>query len=415
MSRAGIRDSVIIVLLGTLVRLQLFFMFDYKNDLYTGDSTNYLDIGRNIMEYGVHGTNTTATFFRPPLYSFFAGVIANASETAAFFYIVQSTLFISFAVAVYFLLCRYGVKLAFLSALLIAASPFDALMNGRVMTENLVTPLLVLGTLVFVNSDKYKVRFFISGALLGGAALSRDIYLLFPVFLLVAAFYMKIGWRHQVMFVLGFVLLVAPWSYRNSQLPSGGLFLSKGILWTNLWIGAWEQDAAWTVPPHPYSLPPEAFLTFDDGNSPTTVANAYADRDETFFRRITIDYMLRYPLKVLQAWGTRYPLLWFGTRLDTNTTYLISGGFPWYLMKVLFYLMNALVVIFGTLGLIVSFRFDKLPLFLCLPIIYNSLIYIPFHNIEQRYSLPVMPLLIIYSSLFTLYAVEKYKSTRGAR
>jgi len=405
--RSIFRDLVIIVLCAVLVRLIFFFMFDYQKDLHGGDSLYYLNTGKNIMEYGVHGLEMVGTFTRPPLYSFFAGFISSISETAAFFYFVQSILTICFAAAVYFLLSQYGSKLSFVSALLIAVSPFDVLMNGRVLSENLTTPLFVLGSLVFVNLNNSKVKFFISGALLGGAALSRDIYLLFPIMLLVAGSLMRISWRHLACFTLGFALLISPWAYRNSQLPDGGIFLSKGILWMNLWIGVWERNADWTRAPNAYVPPIEALETYDGGNSPAIVLDAFSKSDEYFFRRVTIDYVRDQPLKVIYAWIARYPLLWFGTRSDLNSSYLTRGGLTWYFMKAVFYLMNAAVVVFAFLGIFVALRSRKIPLLLCLPVIYNAAIYIPLHNVETRYSLPVMPILTIYLCFFFLYARER--------
>ena len=404
------RDLITIISLGILIRAVFFFIFDYKNDYQGGDSKYYLETGRNIVEYGVHGSDVAASFFRPPLYSFFAGIVANISDTAVCFYVVQSTLFIGFSVAVYFLMLRYGARLAYLSALLISISPFDVLMNGRVLSENLITPLFVLGALLFVNADNSKLRFFISGVLLGGAVLCRDIYLLFPIFLLVTGLFLKLNWRYLAIFVIGFTLTVTPWVYRNSQLHGGGLFLSKGILWTGLWVGVWERSAEWTKMPNPYVLPPEAFATFENGNSPNVVKEAFVARDEDFFRRITIDYAVDHPMKVICAWIVRYPLLWFGTRSDLNTSIFVSSSLSWYIMKVTFFIVNAIVVIFAVIGGVLALRLRKLPLLMFPPVIYSAFIYIPFHNVETRYSLPIMPILTIYFSYFLIHIQDDWTS-----
>ena len=401
-------NLTIIVISATLIRIVLYFMFDFASDLHGGDSSYYLETGRSIVERGVHGPFSVPSFYRPPLYSLFAGIVASISEAAVLFYFVQSALFIGFSICVYFLLLRHGTWLAFLSALLIAVSPFDALMNGRVLSENFVTPLLVLGTLIFVHADNSKMRFLISGALLGGAALSRDVYLLLPVVFLLGGFFIeRISWRYLVVFLLGFVLMVSPWVYRNSQMPDGGIFLSKGILWKNLWVGVWERNADWTHMPNPYVPPPEALLTFDSGNSPAADMAKFDSGDDKFFREVTINYVLNHPLKVIYTWAVRYPLLWFGTRSDLNTSYFIRGEFIWYFMKIAFYIANAALVIFGMIGMIVAMRNSRLPLLLCLPVIYNASIYIPFHNVETRYSLPVLPILCIYFSLFVVIILKK--------
>ena len=403
-----LRDLLIIIFSGIVVRVGLFFIFDYQFDLYGGDSDYYIKTGKNIVEFSIHGPYGVPTFYRPPLYSFFAGIIANISETAVFFYLVQSIIFITFASIVYFLLRRYGAKLAFVSALLIAVSPFDALMNGRVLSENLVTPLLVLGVLIFMHSNNSKVLFFLSGIMLGGVALCRDVYLLFPCLLLLAGIYMRISWRHLAVFLLGFLILVGPWAYRNSQMASGGVFLSNGIFWTNVWIGVWERDATWTQMPNPYVPPPEALLTYDNGNSPSVVMNAFKNEDQKFFRAVTLDYILNQPFKVIYTWVARYPLLWFGTRSDLNTSYLTRGSVTWYSLKIIFFGVNAIIIIFALLGIFIALRKKNFPLLLCLPVIYNAVIYIPLHNVETRYSLPVMPILTIYCSFFILQVVANW-------
>jgi len=402
----SLNDLAIIALCAILVRIILYFLFDYQSDFKGGDSSYFLEVGRNILDNGIHGSNEVPSFIRPPLYSIFTGIIAKFSETAIFFYLVQSVLFISFSFAVYFLLQKNGLRLAFLSALLIAISPFDALMNGRVLSENLVTPLLMMGTLVFIYGNESKTKYFFAGALLGGAALSRDIYMLFPFMLILAGFHLKICWRYLLIFFLSFALVVAPWVYRNSQMPGGGLFLSKGILWINLWVGTWEQNADWTRMPNAYVPPPEALVTTGPEISSLVVFDALKRQDEEFFKKITIKYALEHPIKVINAWVVRYPLLWFGTRSDLNTSILARGSLTWYILKIMFYLVNAGLICLGILGFFTTLRSKHISFVISFPVIYNALIYIPLHNVETRYSLPVMPILTIYCSYFLLYIKE---------
>jgi hypothetical protein len=397
----------IIVILAALVRVALFFTFDYQKTLQGGDSGYYLEIGRNIVEHGVHGENAAATFYRPPLYSLFAGLVARVSETAAFFYAVQSVLFICFSVAVYFLLRRYGTRLAFASALLIAVSPFDALLNGRVLSENLATPLIVLATLAFISSRNSKLVFLVSGALLGGAVLCRDVYLLLPIFFLVTGAWMKISGRNLAVFLLGFALLTVPWVYRNSQLPSGGAFIAKGGVWTAVWMGTWERDPGWVLTEN--YVPPEAVRTFDNGNSPDVVLDAWLKRDQAFFKQVSIHYALNHPLELMETWIVRYPRLWFGTRAELLSARAARGSPPWYFVKGAFYLLNAIVIVLGLLGMIVAFRSGKLPAPLYLPVVYTALIYIPLHNAETRYSQPVMPILTIFCVFYVLFAIERWR------
>lgn len=405
-----------IVLLSILIRCILFFIFDYAHVLNGGDSSYYLNIGKNIMTYGVHGEKEIPTFFRSPLYSFFVGIVANVAENVILFYFVQSTIFICFSLLVYFLLCRYDNKIAFVSALLISISPFDALLNGRVVSENLVTPLIVLGTLCFIYSKYSLVAFCLSGVLLGALALTRDIYLLLPIFFFVAGIFAKIRLRYLIGFVLGFLVVIAPWTYRNSQLPSGGFYLSKGILWPNLWVGTWVKasDTNWYMQPD--YMPPKAIQTFDGKVSPEIIIDAWNNKydleNQIFFKKATIEYLSSHPLEALSTMIGRHHGLWLGTRSDLIPAYPAKGTLFWYLLKISLYFINAMLIFVGFLGIIISWRTKKLPFLLCIPIFYTIAIYFPFHNGETRYSQPVLPILTIFGVYFIFSLVDTFKLRR---
>ncbi len=408
-------DLLIIGVLAILVRIVLFFFFDYDKDFMGGDSGYYLEIGQNIISNGVHGENGVASFYRPPLYSFFAGLVANISKTAIFFNIIQSLLFVCFSFVVYFLLRHYGVKLAFWSALFIAVSPFDVLMNGRVLAENLVTPFIVLASLLFITARNSMARYFVSGALLGAAILCRDVYLLLPLLFLAVGALIKINGRYLSVYLLGCALMIAPWQYRNSQLTDGGIFLSQGIFWQNIWIGTWMRDWArdgQSMTAHPGKVPAEALRVYNN-ISPVAVSEAWLNNDQEFFKKIAIQYMIQNPISVIYTWATRYPLLWIGTRSDLNTTYLKTGNLAWYFMKTAFYLLNMIIIVLAIPGMFIALRSRSQLAVLCLPIFYNATIYIPLYNIETRYTLPVMPLLMIYSIYFVLFALEKWRGPQG--
>lgn len=408
LSKSVFRPVIIIVLLAILVRVILFFIFNYSHDLRTGDSVYYLDTGRNILVYGVHGEKEIATYVRPPLYSAFAGIVGSISESAVFFYIVQSALFICFSVTIYFLLRRYDNKIAFISALLIAASPFDALLNGRVLSENLVTPLIVLATIAFVQAKNSKLSFFVSGLLLGALVLTRDIYLMLPLFFIVGGVFAKIKVRHLVVFILGYSLLITPWIYRNSQLPSAGLFLSQGNLWPNLWMGTWMKtsNTNWYMTPN--YLPPEASRTFDNGNSPDVLMDAWNKWDKGFFKKVVIEYVSNHPLEVIRTMTARHYKLWLGTRSELMTAYSAKGTLFWFFIKGSFYLISAAVIFLSLPGMLLALRSKELPMMFCMPILYTAIIYFPFHNDETRYSQPVMPILTIFSVYFILRTIEKF-------
>lgn len=409
-SNRVLRQSMSIVLVGIVVRIILFFLFDYSSTLHSGDSSYYLEVGKNIQLYGVHGKENQALFYRPPLYSFFAGFVANLSETAIFFYIVQSLFFILFSLGVYYQLSHYGNKIAFLSAMSIAASPFDALLNGRVLSENLVTPLLVFATLLFASKVKSKKNFFISGALIGAASLCRDIYILLPLFFLAAGIFAKLSLRNLMAFILGFSLLISPWIYRNSTLPSGGFFLSQGNIWPNLWVGTWEKTPNTNWHMTPKNIPIEASKTFNNGNSPEIIFEAWKNWDQKFFKNIVIEYVENHPTKVFFTMVSRHPGMWMGTRSDLFNAYTDDKTLSWYFLKISFYILNCAIIFLSFGGMIVAYRSLMVPMILLVPVIYTSIIYFPFHNGETRYSQPVIPILIIFCIFFILHCLDEFRA-----
>jgi len=401
-------DVLIIFIFAVLIRVILFYLFDFQRDLHGGDSSYYLEIGHNILQYGVHGDKWIGSFYRPPLYSLFAGLVAKTSETAIFFYVIQSALFIGVSFVVFFFYFKYNSNLAFYSSLLIAFSPFDALLNGRVLGENLATPFILISALSFISS-KYSIwSFMLSGVTLGCAVLCRDIFILLPLLYVLVCMFMKIKIKYISFYLLGFFLLVVPWAYRNSQMPNGGVFLSKGIMWQNLWVGTWMRNTDFMFKPG--YLPPEALQTYDEGKSPAIVMEAYRNNDQSFFKQATLQYVAKHPIKVIETWIIRYPRLWFGTRSDLISTNLIKGSLIWYSIKIFFYLLSALIVLLGASGMFISLQSKQISVLFTLPVIYSALIYIPFYNVETRYTQPVMPILSIYAVLCISYILKNKSS-----
>ena len=56
--------------LGTIIRFIMIFFF-VEFDFTQGDTANYIENARNIIEFGIYGIKNEPTVYRPPLYSFF--------------------------------------------------------------------------------------------------------------------------------------------------------------------------------------------------------------------------------------------------------------------------------------------------------------------------------------------------------
>ena len=203
--------------------------------------------------------------------------------------------------------------------------------------------------------------------------------------------------------------MIGPWAFRNSQLTGGGVFLSQGIFWQSIWAGTWMQDWANDRKPmidNPGELPANAIRAYPN-ISPIIILDALKNEDQEFFKKSTIQLIQTNPIKVITTWIKRYPLLWLGTRSDLNTVYLQPRSTAWYLLKSMFYILNLIIIALAIAGLFLALRSRNELSLLCIPILYNGIIYIPFYNIETRYTLPVMPLLIILSVYFVVSLVDK--------
>ena len=137
-----------------------------------------------------------------------------------------------------------------------------------------------------------------------------------------------------------------------------------------------------------------------------------AEENQEFFREKTLKYMKENPVDLVFTWIKRAPKMWIGTRTDLVNWTIERETSLWYSIKAFFYIMNLIFLSFSLLGFYACLHNQRHLLFLITPIIYNALIYIPFYNIETRFSQPIYPLLLIFSGLGMIYIYQKYKGRK---
>ncbi|MBF0328703.1 MAG: glycosyltransferase family 39 protein [Nitrospirae bacterium] len=389
----------------------MLILFDFNCLFATGDSLYYLEVGRNIFNFAIHGEGNpvTASYYRPPIYSAFVGLIDTIfGYNLNAFFIIQSIISIWGAIITYFLLSEHSKHISFLSSLLIASSPFEALMNSRVFSENITTMFLLMSFLIMVFSQK-KSRFIISGILMGFTILSRDVYLLLPIFTVM--FFMIINKREKglIIYLIAVIITISPWIIRNFQLSNGGLFLSKGILGPGLWIGTWEKNPDWMR--NSKLLPDDVFIIGTNEDKKNEIRDRWEHRNQfdQYFKNLSFEKITSEPLDVIKTWIIRAPRLWFGTRSDHYAMRAVSGSHKYFFYKSVFFMLNAIIIITGILGIFASYKNDKRFFLLSIPIIYVFIIFLPLH-VETRYSASVLPFIIIFSSYFI---VKKWIIYRG--
>ncbi|MBU4443918.1 glycosyltransferase family 39 protein [bacterium] len=393
----------LIIAAGIIVRVIISMLFDFNHDFEGGDSGYYLEVGKNIINYGIHGCGEPPTpeYFRGPLYSFFAGLIDNIfGHNVYAFFAIQSAISLSGALLTYVFLRKHNEQLAFVSSLLIALSPFEALSNGRVLSENTVNIFILMSFLILLFSN-YRYRFIISGILLGLVLLSRDVYLLLPIFtvLFLIVLHKKFE-RGYLIYLLAIIITISPWVMRNYNLQDSGLFISKGIFWPVLWSGTWARNPMDAV------LPDRAFPVGASEEKKRGITEHWFAMDELYMKNLFIEKIKSEPFDVLKTWIIRSPRLWFGTRSDLNTMRAERGSTTWLLLKISFFALNTIIILTGILGIVSSYKNCKRIFLFSIPIIYTLIIYFPLRNFETRYSLPVYPFIIIFSVYFIMKIIK---------
>lgn len=342
-AKLELRRVLAIVAAGLIARLLLLLIVDPSAGVYNGDSAYYA-AGQ------IDG-------FRAPLYSLFLAATLPAGPWLPF--VLQSLLTIGSGVAAYLVLR------SFWTGLLIAACPFFAVFDFRLLSESLYLNALWLGWLLLARSRPIG-----AGLLVGLALLTRDTLLLLP--LLTLPF---LRMRAALTMAAVAYIVSLPWFVTQA---------STGRLGVNLWIGTWERNGDWFSRhgmDHP-DFPPYAFRSAEERQLITShwVDNAVE-------RRVALDRIQSSPLEVAKTWVERYPRLWLGTRTDLVTFRAARFSPAWTAEKSFFYGVNLALLLFGLWGL-TGPNWLFVP-----PVIYAAVIYVPLHA-ESRYTLFALPFLI---------------------
>ncbi len=215
----------------------LFLFYKYAPDnpdgysfpILMADSTEYVELARNIITNKVFSYNTSPPFnpeyFRTPGYPIFLAFILLFFKS----YYAVSVIQIFLVGMTAFLIFKIGQKIVNSTAGLIAA--FLYVVNGStlfyaitVMSDILFTFLLVLAVylMFFIKTKREFFLVFGVGALIGFATLVRTISVFLPgLFLLFYFFYKRNFFPLKRMvvlmsiFIIGFAVVLFPWMVRN--------------------------------------------------------------------------------------------------------------------------------------------------------------------------------------------------------
>jgi len=400
------------ILIFTFIRVIVWLQFDFSDTL-SGDATYYLSVAENILKYGQHLDPIDSLYsYRAPGYSFFLTLLlyCDVPINALNIYIIQSLiLFISY-ITVFFLVKNIKPKSSGVIFLLLCIVPFDAVYNGKVISETLLSCFILLSFVLILFFHKRAFYGFIFPAiLLGFLTLTKDIFLFLPFFIAAFMLFKKSQLKYIVLFILTYCTVISPWIIRNATLPTDSFVgISQGIFWPNLWVGQWLQDDV-----QQSSAQSQGFIQKDQIQM-FEEKWKYKIQNLDFWREEALSNFKNMPLKILSNWTYRIPKMWIGTRTDLFKMRFDTGSFYWYLSKLSFFAMNIIIsILFFTQLFIGILRRDRAAFLSLIFVIYLVAIYMPFYNIETRYSQPILGIMLFYLGFSRIIIKDIINNTRS--
>ncbi|MBD3413073.1 MAG: hypothetical protein GF421_01410 [Candidatus Aminicenantes bacterium] len=264
-------------------------------------------------------------------------------------------------------------------------------MVSRPLTEIFYIFVFLLFIYFFISSlNKNKMRFsLVTGLLLGFMTLTKPITLLFP--LIGLGYYSsrpaKTNWKKGFLFLSGFLVIILPFLVRNYLLEKK-VFLATGG-GKALYMGTFI-DYSNDFREQENRIMKEIKNNYD---------GAHNIEDDRKLLKISLDKIRAHPLKFLKKAAHRIYLFWsypdFSTKMMSLKTLLIS-------------LFNLTLIILAFVGFSAS---KKKGIFFS-PFLAIILYFYVIHTLiysHSRYSLPLFPILFLFSAFGVLNLAEKLK------
>jgi len=408
----GINPLLLGIILFIAVRLLIWAQFDFPALFLTGDDSYYVSVAKSLKNLGTHVWIENDYYsLRAPAYPFFLATLLQLKIqiNSLNIYIVQSVILFTIYLVSYFIIKDASPKSSRIFFLLLCLSPFDAVYNGRALAENLLTPLVLLSIVLLLFFHKKKFYgYVLPGIILGLLTLTKDSYLLLPLFIAAFMVFKKTNIKYIALFLIAYSCAIAPWVVRNATLPSDNFIgISKGILWPNLWVGTWMRDDLLLS-----SALSSGFIEQDQFEL-FVEKHENKGSEQDFFREHTINNLVNKPLQVLDNWLYRIPKMWIGTRTDLFQMRFEKRSLYWYASKIFFFGTNFVMIsLFLAVLVIGIIRKDRAAYLSSIFIIYILLIYMPFYNIETRYSQPAISVMLLYIAISGVFYKDIFKNTK---
>jgi len=375
-----------------LVAFIVRYLYAQWGTWWSGDSPVYLAIAKNIaFHHSFSETTGIPTAWRPPLYPFLIAALwwgDNAPITAVL--LVQMICGAATVVLIYLIARdRFHRRVALLAAFAATFAPMTVHYTAVILTETLFTFFLILGFYFWGRN-----RAVAAGLALGLAALTRTTVIPFLTCLPLLA--LLPPWRnYRRLFLLIFLCAMAVssvWIVRNAMVFKKFSLIQSGGYGVNLFAGTIETqiygDDVWS----------NAIRELGAGES-----GVEAGKDQRYLRR-AIDRIESDPVRYLRVRAKQYPRFFLdsgdyllGSRNVAFTQALHERRVLVVMIKLSFILGNIAILALAIYGIVLERRRFVLLSHIILFPVFLSLVHLPMW-IESRYSLPMMPLVLILAA-----------------
>ena len=215
--------------------------------LYRGDAVQYLRLGSELAEgKGFIDYKTRLPYaYWPPGWPIIISLIYKIFGHHEFLLRIYQIIVSAFLCSGVFLLAKeiFNDRIGLFAALFCAL--YSAFLHPQIGFVNLLNDptyhfLLIIGLLFFFKGEKKAYYYFLSGLVLGFNALVKPNGLVVPV-ILIATLLIQLGFqkdlfKNALLVVLGFIISVLPWTYRN-HLVLNRLVLVSTNSGVNMYVG----------------------------------------------------------------------------------------------------------------------------------------------------------------------------------
>jgi len=393
---------------GFLVRL-IFLIETAGTELQIVDEQHYYQLASSLFAgWGFAWGPDKLTSIRPPLYPGFMALVWTVVGERSLLAIRGFQIVISLinVVLVYQLGRKiFNQRVGILGATIFCFYPSLVAFNFLILTEVLFTCLLTAFLLIYVyllQTNKGTMAFW-SGLALGLAALTRSIVWPLPLILCPLAFFTLSGTKAtrlklSVMLLLGYLVVVAPWAVRNTNLQ-GVFTVVNSMGGVTLLMGNYEytpMDRAWD----PMTLVGEHSVFALIKKVHPEAVHLTEGQKEQWAKKEAVAFMLENPRLTIQRSLIKFANFWGLERTIPAGFRALYHPPSWFAMTVavLVPLIYACVMILACFGLFWGLPGERRAHWLVVLLI---LVVAGLHSLvfgHSRYHLPLMPFLILYAA-----------------